>query len=164
MLRWPRGERLFEPTLRGCSSVVEHLLAKEDVASSSLVTRSSLRLVRSANRRLERARRSRGEGGPADRIQATAGKPARDFAVVDYPYILQSKSAPNQRYIGLTRDLKKRLLHRQDGRSPILRNSLRGLWSRTSHLSLRTQPWHSRGILNLVRAAPSRRAIFAPIK
>src|SRR5205814_9408750 len=28
----------------GCSSVVEHLLAKEDVASSSLVTRSSLRL------------------------------------------------------------------------------------------------------------------------
>jgi hypothetical protein len=29
------------PILRGCSSVVEHLLAKEDVASSSLVTRSS---------------------------------------------------------------------------------------------------------------------------
>lgn len=29
----------------GCSSVVEHLLAKEDVASSSLVTRSSLRLA-----------------------------------------------------------------------------------------------------------------------
>ena len=28
----------------GCSSVVEHLLAKEDVASSSLVTRSILRL------------------------------------------------------------------------------------------------------------------------
>src|SRR5947207_13950361 len=43
MLHWRRRERLFEPTLRGCSSVVEHLLAKEDVASSSLVTRSSLR-------------------------------------------------------------------------------------------------------------------------
>src|SRR2546430_7164340 len=28
------------PLRRGCSSVVEHLLAKEDVASSSLVTRS----------------------------------------------------------------------------------------------------------------------------
>src|SRR6266568_9075209 len=28
------------PSRRGCSSVVEHLLAKEDVASSSLVTRS----------------------------------------------------------------------------------------------------------------------------
>src|SRR6202011_6025060 len=28
------------PLKRGCSSVVEHLLAKEDVASSSLVTRS----------------------------------------------------------------------------------------------------------------------------
>ena len=31
----------FCPSRRGCSSVVEHLLAKEDVASSSLVTRSS---------------------------------------------------------------------------------------------------------------------------
>src|SRR2546423_1893931 len=41
MLRWRRCERLFEPFLRGCSSVVEHLLAKEDVASSSLVTRSN---------------------------------------------------------------------------------------------------------------------------
>src|ERR1700681_1743054 len=30
----------FCPSRRGCSSVVEHLLAKEDVASSSLVTRS----------------------------------------------------------------------------------------------------------------------------
>ena len=47
---------------RGCSSVVEHLLAKEDVASSSLVTRSSLRLA-PAERRLERVRRSLGEGG-----------------------------------------------------------------------------------------------------
>jgi len=75
-------------------------------------------LVRSANRRLERARCSRGEGGSPDRIQATAGKPVRDFAVVYYVYILQSKSAPNQRYIGLTRDLKKRLLDHQDGRSP----------------------------------------------
>ena len=32
----------FNPSC-GCSSVVEHLLAKEDVASSSLVTRSSAR-------------------------------------------------------------------------------------------------------------------------
>src|SRR6202030_4243715 len=32
----------FFPSECGCSSVVEHLLAKEDVASSSLVTRSSL--------------------------------------------------------------------------------------------------------------------------
>jgi hypothetical protein len=40
----------------GCSSVVEHLLAKEDVASSSLVTRSSF--AWSANRR------SLGKGGP----------------------------------------------------------------------------------------------------
>ena len=40
----------------GCSSVVEHLLAKEDVASSSLVTRSSLRLRQSAGRRLPATR------------------------------------------------------------------------------------------------------------
>ncbi len=31
---------ICSPRKRGCSSVVEHLLAKEDVASSSLVTRS----------------------------------------------------------------------------------------------------------------------------
>ena len=34
--------------------MVEHLLAKEDVASSSLVTRSSLRLERSGKRKLKR--------------------------------------------------------------------------------------------------------------
>ena len=44
--------------------MVEHLLAKEDVASSSLVTRSSLRLERSAKPGLERVRRSFSEGGP----------------------------------------------------------------------------------------------------
>src|SRR5438477_6430989 len=111
ILRKRTGERLFEPAFtRGCSSVVEHLLAKEDVASSSLVTRSSLRLVRSAKGRLERARRSRGGGGPARSHPATAGRPARDFTTVYYVYILQSKPASNQRYIGLTRDLKKRLV------------------------------------------------------
>src|SRR5262245_7258336 len=51
----------------GVAQLVEHHLAKVDVASSSLVTRSSLRLERSANRRLERARRSLGEGGPPKR-------------------------------------------------------------------------------------------------
>src|SRR6266403_3027026 len=41
MLRPGRRCPLFLPFgRRGCSSVVEHLLAKEDVASSSLVTRS----------------------------------------------------------------------------------------------------------------------------
>ena len=35
-----------------------------------------------------------------------------------YVYILQSKSVPNQRYIGLTRDLKKRLIDHRNGRSP----------------------------------------------
>ena len=38
----PRGrlDIIVSPQNCGCSSVVEHLLAKEDVASSSLVTRS----------------------------------------------------------------------------------------------------------------------------
>ena len=53
--------------------MVEHLLAKEDVASSNLVTRSSFRYAL-AERRLERVRRSLGEGGPP-LIKATAGKP-----------------------------------------------------------------------------------------
>jgi putative endonuclease len=71
-----------------------------------------------AQREIEIKDTSLGVGGSPDRIQATAGKPVRDFAVVYYVYILQSKSAPNQRYIGLTRDLKKRLLDHEDGRSP----------------------------------------------
>jgi hypothetical protein len=40
----PAAPLFLPPSKCGCSSVVEHLLAKEDVASSSLVTRSSLRL------------------------------------------------------------------------------------------------------------------------
>ena len=43
--------------------MVEHLLAKEDVASSSLVTRSSLGLGGGAKRRLERSAEAFGEGG-----------------------------------------------------------------------------------------------------
>jgi len=121
-------------------------------------------LVRSANRRLERARCSRGEGGSPDRIQATAGKPVRDFAVVYYVYILQSKSAPNQRYIGLTRDLKKRLLDHQDGRSP--HTAKFAPWLMVAYFAFVAEntAWHSRGILNLVPAALSRNAIFGPIK
>jgi hypothetical protein len=47
----------------GCSSVVEHLLAKEDVASSSLVTRSSPRLERRGGQRLEPRALALREGG-----------------------------------------------------------------------------------------------------
>jgi len=54
----------------GCSSVVEHLLAKEDVASSSLVTRSSPRLERSGGQRLERrALALRERRTPSSRLQ-----------------------------------------------------------------------------------------------
>ncbi len=73
--RWP----LFPPLeKRGCSSVVEHLLAKEDVASSSLVTRSSLRLERERKAEAGAVRRSLGEGGRAS-LQATAGRPASEI-------------------------------------------------------------------------------------
>ena len=57
---------IASPENCGCSSVVEHLLAKEDVASSSLVTRSSLRLERSEEQRLER-RATRSYGWQASR-------------------------------------------------------------------------------------------------
>src|SRR5437016_5473136 len=64
-LRLSSCQTLFLPAKCGCSSVVEHLLAKEDVASSSLVTRSSPRLERSTKRRLERCAVALREDGPA---------------------------------------------------------------------------------------------------
>jgi hypothetical protein len=74
MLRHVVGWTLLFPLkTAGVAQLVEHHLAKVDVASSSLVTRSSLRLGRSANPGLERARRSLGKGGP--RLQALAGRP-----------------------------------------------------------------------------------------
>ena len=86
------------------------------------------------------------------------------FAVVYYVYILQSKSAPNQRCIGLTRDLKKRLLDHQDGRSP--HTAKFAPWLMVAYFAFVAEntAWHSRGILNLVPAALSRNAIFGPIK
>lgn len=94
--------------------MVEHHLAKVDVASSSLVTRSSLRLERSANRRLERAHRSFGEGGrpnaPSNGWQASL--------VMYYVYLLKSRSRPTQSYIGSTCDLRQRLKQHDAGRSP----------------------------------------------
>jgi putative endonuclease len=83
--------------------VVEHLLAKEDVASSSLVTRSSLRF-RVAYAKGWSVRRSLGEG------ELTCDKSYGWQAIVmHYVYLLQSESHPRQRYIGITSDLKRRL-------------------------------------------------------
>ena len=65
----------------GCSSVVEHLLAKEDVASSSLVTRSSLRFPLRFKRGLERHAAvirhwtRRGESPPEGRASARPVSP-----------------------------------------------------------------------------------------
>jgi putative endonuclease len=85
----------------GCSSVVEHLLAKEDVASSSLVTRSSF-----------------GGGGPPNAAELRlAGQPVAQIRAMYYVCLLQSESHPKQRYIGFTTDLKSRLTDHNNGHS-----------------------------------------------
>ena len=94
--------------------MVEHLLAKEDVASSSLVTRSSLRLKRSAKRRLERVRRSLAK---ADRPK-TPSYGCQASLLMYYVYLLKSHSQPKQPYVGSTGDLRQRLKDHNEGRSP----------------------------------------------
>ena len=94
---------------RGCSSVVEHLLAKEDVASSSLVTRSSLRSSR-AKAGASAPKPWRRRAAP----QATAGRPDSPMY---YVYLLQSQSRSDQQYVGSTRDLRRRLTDHNEGRS-----------------------------------------------
>ena len=59
-------------------------------------------------------RRSLSEGGPPV-VKATAGKPA--IPDMGYAYLLVSISHPAQHYIGIARDLKKRLADHNDGRS-----------------------------------------------
>jgi putative endonuclease len=94
--------------------VVERLVANEKVASSTLVTRSSLRSKDSAKRRLERVRRSLAK---ADRPKTTnCGWQAS--LPMHYVYLLKSQSKPKQPYVGLTRDLRKRLKDHDEGRSP----------------------------------------------
>ena len=86
----------FCPLRRGCSSVVEHLLAKEDVASSSLVTRSSLCLSYGEsegwNECAVAPRRRTALSG-----EATAGKPLflGSLAARCYPGVLDSFLNPN---------------------------------------------------------------------
>ena len=97
--------------------MVEHLLAKEDVASSSLVTRSSLRLERSFRRRLERHAGAKRRRTPivflsirALQDHGLAGQ--REFvtpAMMSYVYILVSDHDPSKHYTGVTGDLHQRL-------------------------------------------------------
>jgi putative endonuclease len=109
--RWP----LFLPfEKRGCSSVVEHLLAKEDVASSSLVTRSSLRLERSGKRRLSAIASAKADLLWRSKL-LLAGQPSKPMY---YVYLLKSESHPSEQYVGLTRDLRRRLSYHNCGRSP----------------------------------------------
>ena len=93
----------FSQVKCGCSSVVEHLLAKEDVASSSLVTRSSLRFKRSGKRKLERVRRSRArQTAPRLKLRLASQH-------MFYVYFLRSQSHQEQIYTGLTTTLRARL-------------------------------------------------------
>jgi putative endonuclease len=98
----------------GVAQLVEHHLAKVDVASSSLVTRSSLRLERSANRGLERARHSLGKGGPPKRSKLQLAASLVMYCV----YLFKSRSRPTQPYIGSTCDLRQRVKQHNEGRSP----------------------------------------------
>ena len=54
---------------RGCSSVVERLVANENVEGSSPFTRSSLRLKQGGKGRLERCAEALREGGPSRRFK-----------------------------------------------------------------------------------------------
>ena len=85
-----------------------------DVASSSLVTRSSLRLERSANRGLERARRSLSAGGPPKSSKLRlAGQPCDVLRL-----LVEVQLSPEQPYIGSTCDLRQRLKQHNEARSP----------------------------------------------
>ena len=111
-----RGALAIIPPLKkcGCSSVVEHLLAKEDVASSSLVTRSSFR---SAAQRLTKA----GASAPTPRRRRTAQRPPsygwQARVLMHYVYLLKSRSHPSEQYLGSTGDLLKRLREHNEGHS-----------------------------------------------
>ena len=93
--------------------MVEHLLAKEDVASSSLVTRSSLRLS-SAKAKSGASAPEPGEGGPP---LSSKLRLASHHQTMCYVYLLVSIDHPAQHYVGLTRDLKKRLRDHNQRRS-----------------------------------------------
>jgi putative endonuclease len=85
-----------------------------DVASSSLVTRSSLRLKRSAiEGRSERAVPWAKVGRPNPRSYG-----GQASLVMYYVYLLKSKSSPNSQYIGSKRDLRRRLKAHNKDRSP----------------------------------------------
>jgi putative endonuclease len=94
--------------------VVERLVANEKVASSTLVTRSSLRLKCNAKRRVERVRRSLAK---ADRPNLPSYGWQASLPMY-YVYLLNSQSKPKQLYVGSTHDLRQRLKDHNKGRSP----------------------------------------------
>ncbi|PYK46950.1 MAG: excinuclease ABC subunit C [Verrucomicrobia bacterium] len=78
-----------------------------------------------------------------------------------YVYILQSKSVPNQRYIGLTRNLKKKLLDHQGGRSP--HTAKFAPWLMVAYFAFVAENT-AVAFERYFKSGPSRNAIFGPIK
>ena len=103
-------------------SLVERLVRDQEAASSNLATPTSRRSA-FARKRGKAARRSLGEGGlSAPRTaelwlasQIPARRRIGNF--MKYVYLLQSIPFPNQRYVGLTDDLQKRLANHNSGGS-----------------------------------------------
>ncbi len=93
--------------------MVERLVANEKVASSTLVTRSSLRSKG----------RAQSEGwsecaGAWRRRTAKHQLRLEASLLMHCVYLLKSQSKPKQPYVGSTRDLRRRLKDHNEGRSP----------------------------------------------
>ena len=99
----------------GCSSVVERLVANEKVASSTLVTRSSLHPERSAKRGWSECAAALAE---ADRPKLAKLRLADQPFGMYHVHLLRSESYPRQPYVGLTSSLKERIKEHNEGRSP----------------------------------------------
>ena len=90
--------------------MVERLVANENVASSTLVTRSSPESFRGWSERAAALAKADRPIGSSYGWQASL--------VMYYVYLLKSRSRPTQTYIGSTCDLRERVKQRNEGRSP----------------------------------------------
>jgi len=81
------------------------------------LTRSSLRLKRSEERRLERPPQPCAKADINSHFKLRLAGQLRQECITFY--LLRSESCPKQQYVGLTRDLRKRLIEDHNtGRSP----------------------------------------------
>jgi hypothetical protein len=117
----------------GCSSVVEHLLAKEDVASSSLVTRSGPESFRGWSEAEAAQEKIRSQHGYFRRSQMV------------YVYILaREPDRSKYYYTGITSDLHQQL--GQHNRGEFAHTPVPGESRRRSHFDRGGTLWHLRNI------------------